>query len=203
MADDALYRVKQDRRKSRGSFHWMKGSVLWAVTVWQTPLALLLCWGGAALTMPNTPGTIKTESAPAFFRMYCADLKWLFYIYRLNRRCVLLGQPYYAVAKQPEPHVLRAHVQCHAQASDLALKAPAQLLAHSSAPKSWLGCRGHASPHKVPSGSATNHTNPCTQPGHLSADLPHPQCPTGSSGALGVPKPLDGPICCECRGCHK
>lgn len=35
--------------------------------------------------MPNTPGIIKTESAPAFFRMHCADLKWIFYIYRLNR----------------------------------------------------------------------------------------------------------------------
>lgn len=96
--------------------------------------------------MPNTPGIIKTESAPMFFRMHCADLKWIFYSYRLNRRCVLLGQPYHAVAKQPEPHMHGAHVLCDAQVERLhqGVKTPAQLLALSSAPKSCLGCRGHA-----------------------------------------------------------
>lgn len=97
-----------------------------------------------------------------FFRMYCADLKWIFYFYRPNRRCVPLGQPYHAVAKQPEPHVHKARVPCDAQAERLhrGVKAPARLLAHSTAPKPGRGAGATPAPHKVPSGSAINHTIP-------------------------------------------
>ena len=97
----------------------MKRSMHCTATVYQTPLALLLCWEGAALTVPNTSGIIKAESAPMFFGMYHADFKWTFYIYRLNRRRVLLGRPYYAVAKQPKSHVRMAHVPCDTQAERL------------------------------------------------------------------------------------
>lgn len=96
--------------RAEGAFHRMKRSVHCTATVYQTTLALLLRWEGAALTMPNTSGIIKAERAPMFFGMYYADFKWTSYIYRPNRRCVLLGQPYYAVAKQPKSRVHMAHV---------------------------------------------------------------------------------------------
>lgn len=97
----------------------MKRSKHCTATVYEKPLALLPCWEGAAVVMPNTSGIIKAESAPMFFGMYYADFKWTFYIYRLNRRRVLLGQPYYAVAKQPKSHVHMVHVLCGTQAECL------------------------------------------------------------------------------------
>lgn len=74
------------------------------------------CAGSSCSDNAKYPGIIKTGSAPMFSRMYCRDVKWIFYIYSLNRRCVLVGQPCYAVAKQPEAHMHKAHVLCDAQA---------------------------------------------------------------------------------------
>ena len=105
--------------KPEGAFRWMKRSMHWAATVCRTPLAPLLRWESPALAMPNTSGIIKAESAPVFFRIYCAEFKWTVYTYRLNRRHVLLGQPYYAVAKQSKSHMHVAHVLCDTQAERL------------------------------------------------------------------------------------
>lgn len=129
--------------KPEGAFHWMKRSMHCRATVYQKPLAPLLCWEGAALIMPNASGIIKAESAP----MFSADFKWTFYIYRLNRRCVLLGQPNRAAApQQPKSHVHMARVPCDTQAEHLhqtwVRTHLRRLLAHSSVPKSWLRRHG-------------------------------------------------------------
>lgn len=137
--------------------------------------------------MPNTSGVIKPESAPMFFRMYCTDLKWIFYIYRLNRRCVLLGQPYYAVAKQPEPHVHMVHVPCDAQAQQLH-QTWVQRHLHSSwhtevLPKAGWGAGATPAPYTAPSGNATNPTIPKHSQGiSLCTEVPLPRRPAGGGG---------------------
>lgn len=135
----------------------MKRSVHCTATVYQTTLALLLRWEGAALTVPNTSGIIKAESAPMFFGMYYADFKWTFYIYRLNRRCVLLGQPYYAVAKQPKSRVHMAHMQypSRAPALDPGVKVPVQAPGTQQCPQKLAEAQWDMpAPHTVPSGNA-------------------------------------------------
>lgn len=107
---------QERQEENQRVFHWFKRSVHSTATVYQKLLALLLCWEGAALVMPNTSDIIKAESASV---LYYADLKWTFCIYRLNRRHVLLGQPDYTVAKQPKSHMHMAHVLCNTQAECL------------------------------------------------------------------------------------
>lgn len=105
---------------------------------------LLLWWEGTALIMLFS--IIKLDSDPMFFVSQNEDFKWIFYIYRVNRRCVLLGQPGYRIAKQPKSHVHVAHVLCNTQAKCLhqhwVCTHPHRLLAHSSAPRCWLQCHG-------------------------------------------------------------
>lgn len=106
---------RKDRRKTRGAFPGGGANALCSHSVTDTSGTAAVL-GSCRSDNAKYPGIIKTESASMFSRMYCRDVKWIFYIYSLNRRCVLVGQPCYAVAKQPEAHMHKAHVPCDAQA---------------------------------------------------------------------------------------
>lgn len=187
----------------RELFHWLRRSMHCTATIYQKPLALLLCWEGAALIMPSTSGIIKAESGPMFFGLYNADFKCAFYIYGLKDSMSFWDSPIMQLLRS-QNLTCTWPMCCAIPEQSACVRDGCGLLAHSCAPKSCLWQHGtclHLTqclwqcPWTIP---APNHT----QGSSSHANLPAPQCHTSSS-TLGMPKLLDGSISHESGGCQK
>lgn len=79
---------------------------------------------------------------------------------RTKRQHVLLGQPYYAVAKKPKSHVHMAHVLCNTRAERLRQRwvwAPGTWLCPQ---KLFVAAWDMPAPHTVPLAMSMNHSSP-------------------------------------------